>query len=396
MPDDPQLLAAQQRYCLHPTGLKPGNGVRVFPTGDDAYAAMLAAIRGARQEIHFETYIYADDATGREFRDALIERARAGVAVRLMLDGFGSAALPDAFLQTLAAAGAAVLIFRPLGPWRRRWGWNRRNHRKILVVDRIQGFTGGVNISDEYRTSARGGGNWQDMHIQIAGPVAQDLNALFVDTWRREGGGDIPSGLPADAAVAAESARLTAELGGQVAAQALGNHRFRLRGQIRHVYLHAIRAAREQITLANAYFLPDLLFRRVIAAAARRGVDVRILVAGKTDSLPVWYATRRTFRRLLAAGVKIYEMQDHVLHAKCAVVDRHWAIVGSYNLDHRSLFHNLEATVTLVDAGVCLQLETALETRRSLCIQVDPQTWSRRPWLQKCLEVFWYWWRELL
>ncbi len=393
----PSSLAPDQlRYCLYPTSLRPGNGIRVLGSGDRAYEFMLQAIRGAQSEVELETYILADDRTGKEFQQALAERARAGVKVRVMFDGFGSATLPDAFVRVLREAGVETLEFRPLGPWRARWGWNRRDHRKILVVDRGRAFTGGVNVADEYRSSAAGGGNWQDMHAEVVGPVAADLHALFADTWRREKGGPIPPQLPPSLGREAEASRLRAELGRDVAAQVLGNHRYRLRGAIRKAYVHAIDRARERIVLANAYFVPDRLIRRALSAAARRGVDVQILVASETDVMPIYYASRATFQGLLAAGVRLYEMGGAVLHAKCASVDRRWGLIGSYNLDHRSFFHNLEAAVTFVDGAVSAHLEEALAHHRSLCTPVDPAAWPERPWTQKLLERFWYLFRDFL
>ncbi len=390
------LAEAQLRYCVHPAALRPGNAIRLFAGGDAAFDCMLRGIAAARQEIHLETYILAGDRTGEMFRDALMERARAGVAVRVMLDGFGSATLSDAFLRPLKDAGARVLEFRPLGPWRSRWGWRRRNHRKILVVDRWNGFTGGLNISDEYRSAAQGGGNWQDVHLQVMGPAAADLNALFVETWTREAGPPIPRHLPPTSAVQDAMVAACGGLATDIPALVIGNHRSRLRHAIRNAYLHAIGQARRRILLANAYFIPDLRIRRSLQAAVRRGVDVRVMVAEKTDIAPIYYASRATFQGLLSAGVKIWEMVGAVLHAKCAVVDGQWAIVGSYNLDHRSLFHNLEATLTFVDAPAAARVEEVLAAQLPLCRAVDPALWPARPWQQKLLEQFWYFLREIL
>ncbi|MDD5657834.1 MAG: phospholipase D-like domain-containing protein, partial [Elusimicrobia bacterium] len=315
----------------------PGNRLRLLETGDDAFQAMLDAIASARSSVHLETYILRADATGEAFAERLIAKARQGISVRLIYDSFGCLDLDAAFLTRLRNAGVRLLEYHPVAPWRPRWGWTRRDHRKLLVVDSRLAFTGGVNICHEHAGRARGGRDWNDAHLRIEGPAAYELDRLFRGVWFRELKRSFPLGPMPD--VAQDNSLVW------VAA----NQEFLHRHRIRRAYLNALRTARREVLIANAYFLPDRAIRKALAAAARRGAAVRLLVPGRSDIPSVWNAGRATFADLLKAGVRLFEWDDSILHAKMAAIDGVWCAVGSYNMDHRTLRMNLEVNIHALD-----------------------------------------------
>jgi cardiolipin synthase len=261
-------------------------------------------------------------------------------------------------------------------PWRRRWNVFRRDHRKILVVDDEVGFTGGLNVTDDNASLAQGGKGWHDLHCRVRGPIVNDLARLFRRSWLYAGGDDYP------APPRAETVRAPA---GDVAIHMLDNGERRRRNIPRRAYLKAFRAAREAIWIENAYFLPDRGVRRALAQAVRRGVDVRVIVPGRSDVKAVEYAGLYVFRRLARFGVKIFRWRGVMNHAKVAVVDRLWSIVGSYNFDARSLFYNLEVAVEALDPrfGETLALQIADDERS--CDPFDERTWTQLAWWRKAL-----------
>lgn len=340
----PSALAPRPPFAEVEVG---GERVALLRDGEQAYPAMLEAIAAARRTVCLETYILRDDATGQRFFAALSERARAGVLVLLMYDAWGSD-VAEASLAKLAEAGVKVSAFRPFRIVRSlsravaRHG--RRNHRKSLVVDGRVGFTGGMNVADDYAPVADGGGGWRDTHLRVSGPSARALEALFRETWRRNRGpgydatrfeGD-PGVLPAAGAV-----------------RIVGNGFVRTRKEVRRAYEQAFEAARERIFVTNAYFLPPPSLLRRLFAAAKRGVRVAVVLAATTDVKTVLYAARWLYPRLLYAGIELYEWTDgRVLHAKTAVIDGAWTTVGSTNLDTLSLSRNLEVNAIVVDEAL--------------------------------------------
>lgn len=348
-----------------------GHELRLLRSGAEAFPAMLQAIADARTYIHMETYILRADDTGRRFAEALCERAVAGVRVRLMFDAFGALGLDDGYLGRLRAAGVRVIAYRPVAPWRPRWGLWRRNHRKTLVVDGALGFTGGINIGDEY---AEGG--WKDLHVRIEGPAVGMLDALFRDTWRAAGGD--PADEEAPAAVRGSP--------GVVLATVIANEDLLSRFEIRRAYIHAIRRARSTIRILNAYFIPDARVRRALRQAARRGVDVRVIVPAFPDIRVAYWASRHLYARLLRAGIHIHEWTGPMMHAKAAVVDGSWCAVGSYNLDYRSLLLDLEVIVAALDRDFAAAVHDDVDQGLSLCREVVGEAWRRRPMLDRLLE----------
>lgn len=358
-----------------------GNRITLLHDGREAYPAMLAAIAAARQTVHLETYILKSDKTGWKFAKALAERARAAVHVRVIYDSLGSLDLSAEYLQFLRNNGIAVLEYRPVAPWRRRWGWGRRNHRKILVVDGKVGFTGGINISDEFADPQEGGEGWRDTDVRIEGLAAYELDHLFCKTWRRETGKWIDTPEPATP---------LAGQGGPSLVMVAANDEFLHRYRIRRAYRHALRRAQRFVYIANAYFIPDGSIRQALYKAARRGVDVRILVPGISDVPAVAYASNFLYEEHLRHGVRVYQWPGPVLHAKTVCVDGAWSAVGSYNMDHRSLLHNLEVNLHISDAAFGSEMKSTFERDISRSHEIKLEDWLDRPLKQKMLESLFY------
>jgi cardiolipin synthase len=358
-----------------------GNVVRPLRTGKEAFPAMLAAIASARKHVFFETYILRADRTGEEFQRALIERAKAGVLVCLLYDSLGSFGLPGSYLAELRAAGVRAVEYHPLVPWRARWNLNRRDHQKILVVDDRIGFAGGVNIGDEARAVEDGGGGWHDVHAQVEGPVVLDLSKFFRRTWERAGGEPLPE-MP--------HLRKGTAGPGTSAVLAVSNSAVGGRWRLHRAYLHAIRRASKSIHIMNAYFIPDRSLRRAFRQAARRGVTVRVIVPSYTDVKAVYYASHHLYGRLMKAGVRIFEWPERMMHAKMAVIDGIWSTIGSYNLDRRSLLHNLEVALVIADRKIGYDLEKQLEADVVACKEILPEEWKRRSAWEKAMEWLFY------
>jgi cardiolipin synthase len=381
-PTVPALIPAElRRYTRDLVKWRSGNRVVPLRGGRECFPAMLRAIASARTSIGLETYIIDGDATGRRFADALVERAKAGVTVRLLYDALGGFGLPGAVVEELRDAGAEVAVFHRFAPWRQRWSFVRRDHRKILVVDDEIAFTGGINISDDYADAGDGGKGWHDVHCEIHGPVVLDLSRLFRRTWLYAGGSDYP------APVAAER---SAEVAGPTFARVLDNAYRRRRRRFRRAYLAAINAARETVLIENAYFVPDRGVRAVLRRAAARGVDVRVIIPSRSDVLLLELASLFVCRRLANAGVKILRWRGPMMHAKTAVVDARWATIGSYNLDNVSLRFNLEVGVETLDRDLGELMRAHFEIDAAATDPYDENAWRRLPWYRKVAAWFAY------
>jgi cardiolipin synthase len=372
-------------YALQPQAFLPGNRVKILRDGVETYPAMLEAIAAATDYVHLETYILRSDQTGRRFGAALMERARAGIQVRLLYDAVGSIDLAVDFIRELGASGVSVCPFRPIG-WNA--AVNRRDHRKILVVDGQIGFAGGLNIGDEYAGPTAEGGGWHDLHARVEGPAVTELARLFRRTWLAAGGSSFPQHEePAAESVVTDHTALAA---------AIGNEDLRRRRNIRRAYQHAMRRARARICIMNPYFIPDRGIRRVLINAVRRGVAVSVVVPEKNDLRSVQFAGHHVFGILLKAGVRIFAWPGRMLHAKAAVVDGVWATIGSYNLDARSLFHNLEVALLVIDRDLAADLEAQIMTDAASSRELVLDTWRQRPWWRKALEWLFYQFRYWL
>ena len=281
-----------ERYAAERDGLRPGHRVHLLIDGVETFPAMLTAIARARRYVHLETYILKADHIGRMFASALIERARAGVVVRLMYDGFGAFPISSGYLAELRQGGVEVLEYRPVGG--RRWTWRRwlrRDHRKVLVVDGERAFLGGINIADEYTPRAIGGKGWRDTHAMVEGPVVTELEAMFRSTWTHAGGAQYPA--------FSREADESAAVPGSELAMVLGSDDRGRRSAIRRHILYAMARAQRCVYITNAYFVPDRGLRRALRAAAGRGIDVRLIVPGESDVRSVQWAGEHSYGGLL-------------------------------------------------------------------------------------------------
>ncbi len=381
-----QVKGSWARYCLYQDILSDSHDVILLIDGAQAFPSMIEAIEGASKTILMDSYIFNDDSVGKMFASALGERAKAGVAVYLIIDGFGTINVPASFFDDLRDWGVKVLEYRPVAPWRKGWGILRRNHRKLLVVDGRIGFLGGINIGDEWLPVDRKGQGWHDIHVRVSGPRVRDLSKLSMATWRVHGGVILD---PRLFLCDVEPAGLT-RIG------IVGSRERKKRKMIRRSYLHAIRNAREYIYIANAYFIPGLGFRRALRNAVKRGVDVRVMVPAHGDILPVQLAGQVLFGRLMRRGIKLFLWRETVLHAKIAVIDDVWATVGSFNIDRRSWSMNLEVNATIVDRAFAMKLKAVFEKDQEKCEELDRVKWRRRPWFQRLMERFFYQFRKLM
>lgn len=403
--------AAIARYAFFPERFLKAQAVKLLVDGREAYPEMLAAIEAARASVYLETYILRADRTGRRFAEALSEAALRGVRVRLLYDAVGGFGLSEEFLEGLRLAGVEVGVYHPL-LWRRPfWALNRRDHRKILIVDRRTAFTGGLNIADEYAAREDGGGGWRDTHLRVEGAmVSAALERLFEYGWRRSrpavGGrqtrrerlsvritrlvreyGKFPAVLFASArAHPPPGEDDEGRAAGAISVQVLGNREFRNRRAIRRAYLHAIHNAERYILIENAFFTPDRGIRRALTHALRRGVQVAVAV-GQGSGVPIAAASGRAlYSELLYSGVRIFEWKERMLHAKTAVVDDAWAVVGTYNMNHRSLFHDLEDVVVIVDPAFARRLREQTLADIANCHELTREEHESRSWREILVE----------
>lgn len=349
--------------------LVEGNKVEVLLNGDQIFPAMLKAIREAQRTITFETYIYWSGTIGREFTEALSERARAGVKVHVLLDWVGSMKIGDAEMDQMRRAGVELHRYhKPV--WWKLARLNNRTHRKLLVVDGRIGFTGGVGIADKWRGHGQDENHWRDTHFRVEGPVVGQMQAVFNDNWTKATG----TVLDGDAYFPA----LQHE--GDSAAQMFSSSITGGSESMHLMYLMAITAARHTIHLSNSYFVPDELAVRALVAAARRGVDVRIITPGKIiDSDVVRAASRERWGELLKAGIKIAEYQPTMYHVKALVVDSLLVSVGSTNFDNRSFSLNDEANLNVLDPVFAKEQEAVFEQDWLRAKPVSLQQWENRP-----------------
>ncbi len=365
-------------YSRSPERHTPGNRLEMLIDGDQAFPSMLEAIDRATGFVHLETYILADDEVGRLFARALCERARAGVSVRVLFDSLGSLRLPPDYVHQLTEARVEVIEFRPMRKLLFSRRGYRRDHRKILLVDGKVGFTGGLNVSSDYASIGFESKGWRDTHVKVEGPVVDELEALFRATWQRSGGAAYPAHPPRlneEAAAAGDTvlAAVIASDGGR-------------RSVIRQHYLHAFLSARETIFIANAYFVPDRGLIRALRRAATRGVRVAIIVPSESDVWLVQRASEHLFDRLLRRGVEIYLWPATHMHAKTAVVDGIWSVIGSYNLDSVSLFQNNELVIESVGASFGAWMNEQFARDRRECVPVRLAEWRRRPVWRRLIE----------
>lgn len=352
-----------------------GNRVALLVDGRAFFGTVLEVIGAAERNVLVETYILASDRTGWRVAEALAAKAKTGVEVAVIYDGYGSLTLDRALVDHLRRAGVRTLEFNPVSLWKRVWPWAKRNHRKSVIVDSRVGIVGGQNLADDYAATEDGGHNWRDTAVRVEGPAVAQLEAMFRRTWALYGGEPLtvtsvqPPSFPDGHDV-----------------RFLGNFARRDRSFIRRAYMVAIVEARRSIRICNAYFVPDRVMMRALIRAARRGVKVEIIVGAATDVRAVLHMTRALYARLLRSGVYVYEWHDRVLHAKTAVIDGVWATIGSSNLDNLSHFRNLEVNAGITGEQFGRVMEDQFELDRARSTPVLAERWSARSAIQRFYE----------
>lgn len=382
------LARIPRRYRTSADRLVAGNRVGLLRDGTQAFPAMLDAIRSAEQQVLLEMYWFGSDGIGRQFARALSDKAREGVEVAVIHDSVGSLDADPEMFDEMGAAGVRVVEFNPVAPWQRRFRLdrlNRRDHRKILVVDGWVGFVGGINIGDPWNPDPDTGACWRDDAVRIEGPAVESLGLFFARTWVAQGERPLTKH---------PTVAVSEGLGTNV--RVLGEYGLRNRREIRRAYLYRVWHARKRVWIANSYFVPDRVVRRALVRAARRGVDVRVLVPAHSDIPAIYYAGRATYDRLMRYGVRIFEWQRNVFHAKTAVVDGLWSTVGSYNLDYRSFRYNLEVSVAIEDEAFASAMEASYEQDLAESVEVRLDDFRYRPLGERLLERLCHFFRKLL
>jgi cardiolipin synthase len=380
--------------------LTTGNQVHLLQDGPATYQAMYAAILAAQDHINLETYILDDDEVGQRFAQALIAKQQQGVQVNLIRDSVGTLDTPATFFQPLIDSGIQILEFNPINPTvaRKEWALNQRDHRKLLIVDGRTAFLGGINISSVYsggsfqrgsrsRTNSvpDAGPAWRDTDLQLQGPVVAELQKLFLATWESQKGKPL----------AARNYFPPPEHAGQEVVRAIGSSPDEPYSLIYVTLLSAIASAETSVHLTNAYFVPDPQLLDALEAAARRGVDVTLILPSQTDSWLVFHAGRNYYDRLLRAGVKIHERRGVILHAKTALIDGVWATVGSTNLDWRSFLHNYELNAVVLGTGFGKQVQTMFAKDLAASDAITLEQWQDRALhlrLQEWFAQMWEYW----
>lgn len=334
----------------------PGNRLSLLESGAQYFPALLAAIDAATTEIYLESYIFADDIVGHAVATALCHAAARGVQVNVTVDGFGGRNFAADFMPRLAAAGVRALLYRPeIGTWHFKRHRLRRLHRKLAVIDGHLAFVGGINVVDDNNAPENMRPRY-DYAVRVEGPVLQQIHHATRRMWEIVSWANFKRRFRQT-----PISHPRCELAGAQAALFLIRDNIRHRNAILNAYLQAIHAAREEIVIANAYFLPGFRFGRALYAAARRGVKIIVLLQGKTDHPMLRYATHTLYEQALKVGIRIFEYEKSFMHAKVAVIDRQWATVGSSNIDPFSLLLAKEANLVVNDSGFALELRDSLQ-----------------------------------
>ena len=374
--DDPQF-EREMGAMLGPSVLQ-GNEVQDLENGVEIFPAMLEAIQGAQRNINFETYIYWSGTVGKQFADALAERARAGVTVNVLVDWAGAIKMDDALLDEMEKAGVNIHKYRPL-KWYNLGRLNNRTHRKLLIIDGELAFTGGVGIADSWSGNAQDPDHWRDLHFRVRGPVVSQFQAAFNDNWIKTTGIVLngPEYFPALPTAGEMDAHMF------IASPAGGSESMHL------MYLMAIAAAEHTIDLQAAYFVPDDLIIQALIAARHRGVRIRVIVPGKhIDSTTVKLASKAHWGELLMAGAEVYEYQPTMMHNKMLIVDKLMVSVGSTNFDVRSFRLNDEASLNIYNRDFAARMTEVFEDDIKPTVRYTYQMWKERPLKEKLFEKF--------
>jgi len=374
-PDSDEFLRVVQETCQ--AALHSHNKVEILTNGAQFYPAMRDAILAASGSVNLEAYIFRPGRAADMLIDAMVARARDGVQVRLVLDAVGSAWMFGRSARRLRDAGCTVCFYQPLSAWYRLHRLNNRTHRELLIVDGTVAFTGGAGVADWWAKPNRGTPAWRDTMARLEGPIVSALQGVFAENWL-ECSGEIltgphqwpqPQAIGATEAMPVKSSPSDRATVSRVAFQML------------------IESAATEIAISTPYFLPDRSLRRALVRAARRGVRVRVLVPGRlSDQRLVRLASRRMYRELLEAGVRMFEYRPAMTHVKAMMVDETWAVVGTTNIDNRSFEHNDEINVAIRDAAVTNRLLGDFESDLQTSDEVTSTIWNSRPLLEKLVE----------
>ncbi|WP_285574404.1 cardiolipin synthase [Geothrix limicola] len=381
---DAKALAALEEAA---TGrpLIAGNKVTLLFDGPSTISAMMAAVSRAKDTINLETYLFDQDPLGLKFADLLIEKQGAGVQVNIIYDCVGTMGTPQTFFDRMQAAGIRLLPYHPVSPLSHlgRWRINNRDHRKILVVDGQLAFAGGVNITAAYTRSSpfrshrkpMPGAGWRDTHLQIEGPAVAALQWMFLDNWASGHEGDL-SARDYFPPLTVQGDKVVRVLRSQPGS----NH------EIFKAYFLAIQGATKTIHITAAYFIPDAQILGALLDAAKRGVDVKLILPSVSDGWLTSQAAHSFYAQMLEGGVHIYELKASVLHAKTAVIDGCWSTIGSTNMDTRSFLHNKEVNVVVMGDAFGSEMESAFQEDLKDSHQIDAVIWNQRTFGQRFKE----------
>ncbi len=361
------------------------DAVRLLRDGEQAFPAMLEAIDRAQREALVEMYWIGPDAVGERFRDALAARARAGVRVCVIYDAIGSMGVTPAWWRPLFAAGGRAVEYHsisPLDPRFRLDSVELRDHRKMLVLDGVHGFTGGINLATPWLPAKQGGAGWRDDVIQVQGEATEELRTLFYRTWRKLTGERAPLDVRI---LSRHHTRPVWVLASQ----------WRSRRSIHREYVRRIGRAHGRVDIANSYFVPDRRVRAALFGAVRRGVPVRVLVPAKSDVPVVQFAVEALFDTLLRHGIEIWTLPGTMLHAKTAIIDESFTTIGSYNLDERSWRKNLEVNLAVEDREFARHVRSWFERDLASATRVELGTWRDRSLARRGFEWAAYAMRKL-
>ena len=378
IPDERSRQMARLANKLSVTRPTLGNSIEIIAKTTQTLAEITAAVNAAEHSVHLEYYIWQPDETGTTLRNVLIKKAREGLKVRFLYDAVGSSRLTRHFLQPMRDAGIMVASFLPGPTFRERWSINLRSHRKIVVVDGNVGFTGGMNIGDEYLGKNPQFGYWRDTHLMLRGPTVLQLQQVFVEDWFFATGEKL----------------LLTELfpecrdSGNQTAQVIAGGPDSDEETLHDLFFGAINEAEQRITLATSYFVPTPPLVAALETAARRGVRVRLLLSGTSAHNATILAARSYYDTLLECGIEIYEYTGGLLHSKTLTIDGHWSFVGTPNFDARSLLLNFEVGVILYEKRAADVLEEQFEQDLASAKRIPLLGWDQRPWRTVLAENF--------
>jgi len=366
------------------TSFTENNYVRLLQSGEEIFQAIFESIRDAQHIICIEFYIFKNDDTGKKLAELLKEKVKQGVEVYFLYDHFGSLRTPIGFWRELKKAGINLRASHPF-KWSSPQHYIHRDHKKLLIIDGEKAFTGGFNIGDEYHGYLkRWKQSWRDTGIYLEGPIVTTLLEIFKKSWVAWRGKPImfdKKALPIEHGLPVIPIFTSSAKG---------------RKKLRKLFFYSISNAKENIFITNAYFTPSKRMLTVLEEAVNRGVYVKLLLPGKSDLVPVLYAGRNYYKRLLKAGVEIYSYQNSILHAKTAVFDSCWSIIGSANLDFQSLRRNDESNVGILNDDFGKRMAEVFQEDLRQSIRIDIDTWSKRPFYEKVLERFFSLFRKRL